>query len=145
VEGQGGTLGKEARDAQKERAKNAPSGEPVSGKTGLPEPEDYGFGDAVETASGGEVVAYEPRKQAGRLVVPLTIRNGGDERTAYTIVITARSGKTSHPVTVKASNVFAGTTWPTEADVTADGLADPADVDIALKVTKDVHPFGDGR
>ncbi|MFB7246804.1 hypothetical protein CW362_39285 [Streptomyces populi] len=145
MEDQGGTLGKEARDAQKERARNAPGGEPVSGRTDLPEPEDYGFGDAVETASGGEVVAYEPREQAGRLVVPLTVHNGGDERTAYTVVITARSGKTSRPVVVKAPNVFAGTTWPTEADMTADGLDDPADVDIALKVTKDVYPFGDGR
>lgn len=83
--------------------------------------------------------------EADRLVVPLTIRNGSDEHAAYTVVVTARSGEVSHPVTVKASNVFADTTWPTQADITADGLAQPGNVKISLKVTKDLYPLGDGR
>lgn len=66
-------------------------------------------------------------------------------RAACTVLVTAGNGEVSRPVTVKASDVLAGTTWPTRADVTADGLGQPENAEIGLRATKDLHPVGDGH
>ncbi|MFB7244404.1 hypothetical protein ACFCYX_18345 [Streptomyces populi] len=137
---------KNAQAAQDERAANAPSGDPVApAKTGVPKPEDYGYGAVAATAGDGEVIAYVPRLEGGRLVVPLTIQNKGNKRAAYMVTVVAEGPSGSSPVTVKASNTFPGTTWPTQAEITAAGVKNPKAVKITLKVIKDIYPYGDSH
>ncbi|WP_306316765.1 MULTISPECIES: hypothetical protein [unclassified Streptomyces] len=129
----------------RERARSAPSGDPVAPKdTHIPAPDEYGFGAAAATAQDGEVVAYIPRVTGGRLIVPLTIHNPGSGRVAYTINVRVTGGRSDADVTVpvKASNVFPSTTWPTEADVTAAGTQDAKNLKVTLRVTKKSLSFG---
>ncbi|MFJ4921009.1 hypothetical protein [Streptomyces sp. NPDC088725] len=145
--GTDGGLSKAAREAAAQRAAAAPSGDPVGPKnTGIPEPGDYGFGKTTATAEGGEVVAYAPRLESGRLYVPLTMHNAGDQRVAYTVTVTVSGGDQRSPlsVTEKAANVFPGTTWPAQADITASGsTSSPDSLRVSLTVVKDIYPFGD--
>ncbi|MFI5690040.1 hypothetical protein [Streptomyces sp. NPDC051636] len=144
--GTDGALNKAAQKAAAQRAAAAPSGDPVHPtNTAVPDPKDYGFGKAAATASHGEVIAYTPRLDSGRVVVPLTIHNGSDKRVAYTVTVTVVGGKEKSPfsVTAKADNLWPGTTWPTQADITASGSkAGASDSEISLKVVK-YDPFGD--
>lgn len=139
-----GALNKAAQDAAAQRAAAAPSGDPVRPtNTAVPGPGDYGFGKAAATAAHGEVVAYPPRLVAGRVVVPLTFHNSGDERVAYTVTVTVVGGGRKSPFTVveKAGDVWPDTTWPTQADITASGAtAGTNDTRISLKVAQD-DPF----
>jgi len=143
------TLGEAAREAADQRAAAAADGEPVAPQdTRIPDPGGYGFGKPASTAQHGEVVAYTPRREAGRLYVPVTMHNGGDEHVAYHVEITAVAEGRNSPVTVKtqADNVFPGTTWPTQVDITAVGAdTSPADVRISLEAVRDVYPFGDSH
>ncbi|MFE3168263.1 hypothetical protein [Streptomyces sp. NPDC059224] len=137
-------LSKAAQKAAAQRAAAAPGGDPVSPtNTAVPGPGDYGFGKAAATAVGGEVVAYTPRLESGRVVVPLTIQNTGDKRMTYTVTVTVIGSRQTSPfsVTEKADGVWPGTTWPTKADITASGLKEAAESSkISLKVVKD-DPF----
>ncbi|MEV0184695.1 hypothetical protein AB0I54_36260 [Streptomyces sp. NPDC050625] len=142
--GTDGALSKAAQEAAAQRAAGAPSGDPVHPtNTAIPSPEGYGFGKATATAAHGEVLAYTPRRQSGRVVVPLTIHNASDKRVDYTVTVTVVGGKSPLSVTVKAGNVWPGTTVPSEADVTASGsTAGSSPLKISLKVVRD-YPFGD--
>ncbi|GAB1334332.1 hypothetical protein ACE1SV_09220 [Streptomyces sp. E-15] len=137
-------LSKAAQEAAAQRAAAAPSGDPVSPtNTAVPDPEDYGFGKAAATAARGEVIAYTPRLESGRVVVPLTLHNDGDKRMTYTVTVTVVGGTKKSPfsVTEKAEGVWPGTTWPTKTDITASGLKEAADGSkISLKVVK-ADPF----
>ncbi|WP_406443042.1 hypothetical protein OHB00_42190 [Streptomyces sp. NBC_00631] len=141
-------LSKAAQKAAAQRAAAAPSGDPVSPtNTTVPDPGDYGFGKAAATAVGGEVIAYTPRLESGRVVVPLTIQNTGDKRMTYTVTVTVVGGRRTSPfsVTVKADGVWPETTWPTTVDITASGLKEAAKGSkISLKVVKD-DPFGNAQ
>ncbi|MFI6625608.1 hypothetical protein [Streptomyces sp. NPDC050528] len=141
-----GALNKAAQDAAAQRAAAAPSGDPVRPtNTAVPDPEDYGFGKAAATAAHGEVVAYTPRLVSGRVVVPLTFHNSGDERVAYTVTVTVVGGGRKSPFTVveKAGDVWPDTTWPTQADITASGATTGTnDTRISLKVVQN-DPFAD--
>ncbi|MGW5093194.1 hypothetical protein ACWEQ1_02530 [Streptomyces nodosus] len=143
------TLGNAAREAAARRAAAAASGDPVAPKeTNVPDPADYGFGKPASTTQKGEVVAYAPRRESGRLYVPITIHNGSDKRVTYHVNVTVVGGKQDSRVTVKtqADNVFPGTTWPTQVDITAVGAdTNPADVQIRLEAVRDVYPFGDSH
>ncbi|MHB9859410.1 hypothetical protein [Streptomyces sp. YIM S03343] len=143
-----GALSEAAQKAAAQRAADAPSGDPVHPtNTAIPDPDDYGFGKAAATAARGEVVAYTPRLKSGHVVVPLTIHNTSDKRAAYTVIVTVVGGKQKSPfsVTEKADNVWPGTTWPTEADITASGLKDATGGSkISLKVVRN-DPFGNAR
>ncbi|MFG2030563.1 hypothetical protein [Streptomyces sp. NPDC048825] len=126
----------------------AAEGEPVGPRnTDVPEAGDYGFGAPAATAHNGEVVAYVPRLDRSRVVVPLTMHNTGEKRASYTVTVTADRGERGAPVTVtkKALNVSSGTTWPAQADITAPGVWVPEDTKISLTVTKDDYPLGDSR
>ncbi|MGW6056021.1 hypothetical protein [Streptomyces sp. NPDC055189] len=123
----------------KQRAKNAASGEPVGPKnTKAPEPEDYGFGPAAATAEHGEVIAYAPRLQGGRVIVPVTIENSGPGRAAYNVKVIAEGKGSSADmiVTLKAPSVFPGSTWPTQADLADAERGSVKDLKVTLKVTK---------
>ncbi|MER7928797.1 hypothetical protein ABTY96_37650 [Streptomyces sp. NPDC096057] len=137
---------KAAQDAAAQRAAAAPSGDPVQPtNTTVPDPKDYGFGKPAATAAHGEVVAYTPRLMSGRVVVPLTFHNSSDERVAYTVTVTVGGGKQKSPFSVveKADNVWPGTTWPTQADITASGATvGTNDTKISLKVVQ-YDPFAD--
>ncbi|MGV9991546.1 hypothetical protein [Streptomyces sp. NPDC003374] len=135
------------QEANNERARNAASGDPVGPKnTDVPDPEDYGYGAPAATAQHGEVIAYTPRRKEGRIIIPLTIHNGGSKQTAYTVTITATGSEANSPLSVTASapNVFPGTTWPTQVDLTAAGARD-LQLDVSLTVTKDIFPYGDAH
>lgn len=140
--------GKAAQEAAAQRAAAAPSGDPVHPtNTAVPDPKDYGFGKAAATASHGEVIAYTPRMESGRFVVPLTIHNGSDKRAAYAVTVTVVGGEKKSPfsVTAKADNVWPGTTWPTRVDITASGSkAGASGSEISLRVVT-YDPFGDTR
>lgn len=116
-------------------------------KTDVPEAEDFDFGPPAATAHNGEVVAYVPRLDNRRVVVPLTMHNTGEKRASYTVTVTADRGERGAPVTVtkKALNVASGTTWPTKVDISAPGVWVPEDTKISLTVTKDNYPLGDSR
>ncbi|MFJ8142365.1 hypothetical protein [Streptomyces sp. NPDC096013] len=137
---------KAAQDAAAQRAAAAASGDPVQPtNTAVPDPKDYGFGKAAATGAHGEVVAYAPRLVSGRVVVPLTFHNGGDQRVAYTVTVTVVGGRQKSPFSVveKAGNVWPGTTWPTQADITASGATvGTSDTNISLKVVQ-YDPFAD--
>jgi hypothetical protein len=138
----------DTQDAQDERARNAADGEPVAPRnTDTPEPDEYDFGTPAATAHNGEVVAYVPRLKSRRIIVPLTIHNKGDKRASYTVTVTADRGERGSPTTVtkKATNVSPGTTWPTQADISAPGSWNLNRTKISLKVSKDNYPFGDSR
>ncbi|MEW2288628.1 hypothetical protein [Streptomyces sp. NPDC047841] len=143
-----GDPGEAAREAAAQRAAAAPSGDPVSpAGTAVPDPGDDGFGKPAATAAHGEVVAYTPRLESGREVVPLTIHNDGDARMTYTVTVTVVGGARKSPfsVTEKADGVWPGTTWPTTTDITASGLGETADGSkISLKVVK-ADPFAGAR
>ncbi|GGZ25339.1 hypothetical protein GCM10010300_81000 [Streptomyces olivaceoviridis] len=143
-----GDLSKAAQEAAAQRAAAAPSGDPVSPtNTAVPDPADYGFGKAAATAARGEVIAYTPRLESGREVVPLTIHNNGDKRMTYTVTLTVVGGTQKSPfsVTEKADGVWPGTTWPTKTDITASGLKEAAGGSkISLKVAK-ADPFADAH
>ncbi|MFJ6843295.1 hypothetical protein ACIQRE_11555 [Streptomyces griseoluteus] len=143
-----GVLSKAAQEAAAQRAAAAPSGDPVSpADTAVPDPSDYGFGKAAATAARGEVVAYTPRMESGREVVPLTIHNNGDKRMTYTVTVTVTGGtqKSAFSVTEKADGVWPGTTWPTKTDITASGLkGTEGGTKISLKVVK-ADPFADAH
>ncbi|WP_141712985.1 hypothetical protein [Streptomyces sparsogenes] len=126
-----------------ERARNAPSGDPVGPRTtDIPEPEDYGYGRAAATAQGGEVVAYGPSMEGGRMIVPLTVKNRGDERASYKVTVTVK-GKNDPSMTktasAKVTGLFKNTTWPTQVDVTGVGVKDVRDLVVTLKVTKTIN------
>ena len=127
----------------------APDGGESAGprKTDVREPEDFDFGPPAATAHNGEVVAYLPRLDHRRVVVPLTMHNTGEKRASYTVTVTADRGELGAPVTVtkKALNVASGTTWPAKADISAAGAWIPEETEITLTVTKDNHPLGDSR
>ena len=57
----------------------------------------YGFGKATAAAAGGEVVAFTPRLESGRIVVPLTIQNTGDKRMTYAVTATVVGGQRTSP------------------------------------------------
>ncbi|MEV0116580.1 hypothetical protein AB0H77_25570 [Streptomyces sp. NPDC050844] len=133
-----------ARDAVAERAKKGAGGDPVGPKnTDIPQPEDYGYGKAVATAQHGEVVAYTARVEGGRLIVPVTVHNQGTKRASYTVHVTVagQDGAAGVTVTKKEPVVSPGTTWPTQADVTAAGGKDAEDLKVTLKVTKKNDPW----
>lgn len=137
------------READEQRAAAAASGEPVAPRdTHIPAPGEYGFGKPAATAQHGEVVAYTPRHESGRLTVPITIHNGSDDRVNYRVEVTVVGGNQDSPVTVttNANNVFPGTTWPTQVDITTAGVTtSPANLQIRLEVVQDVYPYGDGH
>lgn len=139
---------KAAQNAAAQRAAAAPSGDPVQPtNTAVPDPKDYGFGKAAATAAHGEVVAYTPRLVSGRIVVPLTFHNSSDKRLAYTVTVTVVGGRQKSPFSVveKAGNVWPGTTWPTQADITVSGAtAGTSDAKISLKVVQ-YDPFADAH
>ncbi|MFG3013020.1 hypothetical protein ACGFZB_21640 [Streptomyces cinerochromogenes] len=141
-------LSKAAQEEAARRAAAAPSGDPVSPtNTAIADPDDYGFGKAAATAARGEVVAYTPRMESGREVVPLTIHNTGDKRMTYTVTVTVVGGTQKSPFTVteKADGVWPGTTWPTKTDITASGLkGTEGGPKISLKVVK-ADPFADAH
>ncbi|MFJ6702292.1 MULTISPECIES: hypothetical protein [unclassified Streptomyces] len=141
-------LSKAAQKAAAQRAAAAPSGDPVSPtNTAVPGPGDYGFGKAAAAAAGGEVIAYTPRLESGRVVVPLTIQNTDDKRMTYTVTVTVVGGKRTSPfsVTTKADGIWPGTTWPTKVDITASGLKEAAKGSkFSLKVVKG-DPFGNAQ
>ncbi|WP_138960776.1 hypothetical protein [Streptomyces sp. YIM 121038] len=105
-------------------------------RTGIPKPEDYGFGPAVTKAQGDEVVAYQPRLQDGRLVVPLTVSNKGRKRAAYKVIVTVKGTKRTVPAHLNIPFVYPSTTWPTQVDVTAAGGTGPKNVKVTVKATK---------
>jgi hypothetical protein len=117
------------------------------GKTDVRKPEDFDFGRPAATAHNGEVVAYLPRLDNRRVVVPLTMQNTGEKRASYTVTVMADRGELGTPVTVtkKALNVASGTTWPAKADISAPGAWIPEKTKITLTVTKDNYPLGDAR
>ncbi|MEU5032056.1 hypothetical protein [Streptomyces milbemycinicus] len=140
---QRGKIDQNAREAMEERARNAASGDPVGPRnTDIPEPEDYGFGRAAATAEGGEVVAYDPSLEGGRMIVPLTVENRGDKRASYTVTVTVK-GKTdpsmTKTVSAKVTGLFKNTTWPTQVDVTGIGVTDVEDLVVTLKVAKTIN------
>lgn len=84
-----------------------------------------------------------PRLVSGRVVVPLTFHNSSDKRVAYTVTVTVVGGKQKSPFSVveKAGNVWPGTTWPTQADITVSGAtAGTSGAKISLKVVQ-YDPF----
>ncbi|MFB7494062.1 hypothetical protein ACFC09_05050 [Streptomyces sp. NPDC056161] len=141
--------GEAALKAANQRAAAAVGGDPVApANTRIPAPGNDGLGKPTSTAEHGEVIAYGPRRESGRMYIPITIHNGGDDRVAYRVKVTVVGGSQDSPVTVvtKADNVFPGTTWPTQVDITAAGTdTSPADLRISLDVVRDVYPFGDSR
>ncbi|RPE40703.1 hypothetical protein EDD90_3765 [Streptomyces sp. Ag109_O5-1] len=142
------SLSRAAQKAAAQRAAAAPSGDPVSPRNvAVPSPGDYGFGKAAATAAGGEVIAYTPRLESGRVFVPLTIQNTGDKRMTYTVTVTVLGGRRISPfsVTEKADGVWPGLTWPTKTDITASGVKEAAEGSkISLKVVK-YDPFGNAQ
>ncbi|MFE6552561.1 hypothetical protein ACFVHS_29745 [Streptomyces sp. NPDC057746] len=137
------------READEQRAAAAAGGDPVAPKdTHIPGPDQYGFGKPASTAQHGEVVAYTPRRESGRLIVPLTIHNASGDRVNYLVKVTAVGGNQNSPVTVttRADNVFPETTWPTQVDITAAGAGtSPTGMRISLEVVQDAYPFGDSH
>lgn len=137
------------RKADEQRAAAAAGGDPVAPKdTHIPGPDEYGFGKPAATAQHGDVVAYTPRRESGRLIVPLTIHNASDDRVNYLVKVTAVEGNQNSPVTVttRADNVFPETTWPTQVDITAAGAGtSPTDMRISLEVVQDAYPFSDSH
>lgn len=144
------SLSRAAQEARAARAAAAPSGDPAHPtNTTIPGPGDYGFGKIAATAANGEVVAYAPRLERGKFVVPLTMHNTSDKRIAYTVTVTVVGGGHKSPLAVieKADNVWPGSTWPTEADITASDTDNKSTngLKISLKVVRDIYPFGDSR
>ncbi|MFJ6123165.1 hypothetical protein [Streptomyces sp. NPDC092129] len=135
------------READEQRAAAAADGDPVAPKdTHIPAPDEYGFKKPAATAQHGEVVAYTPRRESGRLIIPLTIHNASDDRVNYRVTITAIAASQDSPVTVttRADNVFPHTTWPTQVDITAPSTdTSPTRIQISLHVIQDAYPFGD--
>ncbi|MFI0821546.1 hypothetical protein ACH4TX_39210 [Streptomyces sp. NPDC021098] len=93
----------------------------------------------MDKAQGGEVIAYEPRLDGGRMVVPVTISNEGKQRASYEVTVTAvgNTGSSAVTVTKKAPGVFPGSTWPTQADVTTSEVKDAKELKITLRVVKE--------
>ncbi|MEE1671495.1 hypothetical protein RCR19_39385 [Streptomyces sp. WAC07094] len=137
------------READEQRAAAAASGDPLAPRnTHVPAPDEYGFGKPAATAQHGDVVAYTPRRESGRLIIPLTIHNASDDRVTYRVTVTAIGASQDSPVTVttRADSVFPHTTWPTQVDITAAGAGtSPAGMRISLQVIEDAYPFGDSH
>ncbi|MFR9795144.1 hypothetical protein ACL02U_04435 [Streptomyces sp. MS06] len=103
----------------------------------MPRPEEYGYGPAAAKALHGRVIAYRPREENGRVVVPVTIENQGTKRTAYEVTVRVERGRTDRSATarVEAGNVFPRTTWPTQVDVSDIGASHLEDVTVAVSAT----------
>ncbi|MFC9084037.1 hypothetical protein ACFTY7_45270 [Streptomyces sp. NPDC057062] len=134
-------------EADEQRAAAAASGDPLAPKdTHIPAPDEYGFKKPAATAQHGEVIAYTPRRESGRLIIPLTIHNASNDRVNYRVTVTAIGISQDTPVTVttRADNVFPHTTWPTQVDTTAPTAdTSPTRMRISLHVIQDAYPFSD--
>ncbi|WP_164291640.1 hypothetical protein [Streptomyces sp. SID11385] len=106
--------------------------------TRVPRADEYGNGTPVATALDGEVLAYAPRRDDGRLVVPVTITDKSDARTSYEVRVTVREkGATdSATVTTTARNVWPGTTWPTEVVIPHSYAAPAQKLEVMLSATR---------
>lgn len=117
--------------AARERAAAAPGGVPVSGKPYDPNEPD--FQDPVVTESG--VTVYRPKSISGGLTVPVTIRNNGSDRAAYTAEVRI-TGPGGFDVVMRVSTggvpIAPGNTWPTEITAADPGKPVPVKPKIVI-------------
>ncbi|MFE4665143.1 hypothetical protein ACFRI7_25855 [Streptomyces sp. NPDC056716] len=138
--GSGGEDETAQEEALRERAAEAPVGDPVAPQPY--DPDDKEFQDPF--IAKGDVTVYLPTATDLGLIVPVAIRNQGTETSFYDVLLNV-TGPGGFDVTlsieIKGAGLTPNATWPTELTAADPGKPVPAEPDITI-VKIDKQPNG---